>query len=197
MGGWGLLMSPSTNPCGRETHPVGTVGEAAGRPGAPGPSGPETRDTVERPCLEAWATWGPGIMRSGRRQARHRGGTPGPRAAGSRSSVPQEVEEALLARPRRPHDAPTAPALVPLLAMKLAMSTCLPSMDRFRMQPTNCRFRTGKSSGRLGTPPRSSGPVRSRDLWRQCQPLRRWAGEGGPGVARQSPWPQLRAHSSP
>lgn len=59
------------------------------------------------------------------------------------------------------------PALVPLLAMKAAMSTFLPSMDRFRMQPTNCRLCTGKSSGRLGTPPRSSGPVRSRDLGRQ------------------------------
>ena len=95
----------------------------------------------------------------------------------------QEVEDALPAWPPRPHDAPAAPALVPLLAMKLAMSTCLPSMDRFRMQPTNCRFRTGKSSGRLGTPPRSSGPVRSRDLWRQRQPLKWRAGEGDPGVA--------------
>lgn len=117
-------------------------------------------------------------MRPGWQQARHRGGTPGPRAAGPPSSVPQEVEEALLAQPPQPHDAPAAPALVPLLAMKLAMSTCLPSMDRFRMQPTNCRFCTGKSSGRLGTPPRSSGPVRSRDLWRQRQLLRRRAGEG-------------------
>lgn len=75
--------------------------------------------------------------------------------------------------PPQPRDAPgpTVPALVPLLAMKPAMSTFLPSMDRFRMQPTNCRFCTGKSSGRLGTPPRSRGPVRSRDLRRQCQPL--------------------------
>ena len=69
------------------------------------------------------------------------------------------------------------------MAMKLAMSTCRPSMERFRMQPTNCRFRTGKSSGRLGTPPRSSGPVRSRDLQKQGQPLRWRGSEGGPGVA--------------
>lgn len=61
------------------------------------------------------------------------------------------------------------PALVPLLAMKLAMSTSLPSMDKLRMQPTNCRLCTGKSSGRLGTPPRSRGPVRSRDLGRQSR----------------------------
>ena len=32
------------------------------------------------------------------------------------------------------------------------------------MQPTNCRFWTGKSSGSLGTPPSRRGPVRSRDL---------------------------------
>ena len=109
--------------------------------------------------------------------------TPGPRVAGPTGSAPREVEVALPTWPPRPHGAPAAPALVPLLAMKLAMSTCLPSMDRFRMQPTNCRFRTGKSSGRLGTPPRSSGPVRSRDLRKQGQPLR-WRGpKGGPGVA--------------
>lgn len=55
------------------------------------------------------------------------------------------------------------------MAMKLAMSMFLPSMDRFRMQPTNCRLCTGKASGRLGTPPRSRGPVRSRDLGRQSR----------------------------
>lgn len=32
------------------------------------------------------------------------------------------------------------------------------------MQPTKCRIRTGKFSGRSGTPPSSKGPVRSRDL---------------------------------
>lgn len=58
------------------------------------------------------------------------------------------------------------PGRVPLLAMKLAMSTCWLSTRRFFMQPTNCRLRTGKSSGSFGTPPRSRGPVRSRDLRR-------------------------------
>lgn len=62
------------------------------------------------------------------------------------------------------------PALVPLLAMNPAMSTLLPSMDRFCMQPTNCRLCTGKASGRLGTPPSSRGPVRSRDLGRESRP---------------------------
>lgn len=32
------------------------------------------------------------------------------------------------------------------------------------MQPTKCRIRTGKLSGRSGTPPSNKGPVRSRDL---------------------------------
>ncbi|TNN70472.1 hypothetical protein EYF80_019349 [Liparis tanakae] len=44
------------------------------------------------------------------------------------------------------------------------MSMGLLSMLRFLMQPTKSRFHTGKSSGRLGTPPSSSGPVKSRDL---------------------------------
>lgn len=56
------------------------------------------------------------------------------------------------------------PAVVPLLAMKLAMSMGLLSMVRFLMQPTKSRFLTGKSSGRLGTPPSNKGPVRSNDL---------------------------------
>lgn len=58
------------------------------------------------------------------------------------------------------------PGTVPLLAMKLAMSTCWLSTCRFLMQPTKCRVRTGKLSGRSGTPPSSRGPVRSRDLER-------------------------------
>lgn len=56
------------------------------------------------------------------------------------------------------------PAVVPLLATKAAMSTWRPSMCRSRMQPMKSLWDTGKFSGRLGTPPRSSGPVRSRDL---------------------------------
>lgn len=56
------------------------------------------------------------------------------------------------------------PGTVPLLAMKSAMSTCWLSTCRFLMQPTKCRVRTGKLSGRSGTPPSSRGPVRSRDL---------------------------------
>lgn len=56
------------------------------------------------------------------------------------------------------------PATVPLLATKAAMSTGRPSMCRSRMQPTKSLWDTGKFSGRLGTPPRSRGPVRSRDL---------------------------------
>lgn len=89
---------------------------------------------------------------------------------------------------------PNLPALVPLLAMKLAMSTFLPSTVRFRMQPTNCRLCTGKASGRLGTPPKSRGPVRSRDLGMQSRPVRplgqasrrrRW----GPDAAIPSRWP--------
>lgn len=56
------------------------------------------------------------------------------------------------------------PAMVPLFATKAAMSTRRPSMYRSRMQPTNSLCDTGKFSGRLGTPPRSRGPVRSRDL---------------------------------
>ena len=50
------------------------------------------------------------------------------------------------------------------MAMKLAMSIGLLSMLRFLMQPTKFLFLTGKSSGRLGTPPSSSGPVKSSDL---------------------------------
>lgn len=38
------------------------------------------------------------------------------------------------------------------------------SMLSFLMQPTKSLFLTRKSSGRLGTPPSNSGPVRSRDL---------------------------------
>lgn len=34
------------------------------------------------------------------------------------------------------------------------------------MQPVKSLFLTGKSSGRLGTPPSSSGPVKSSDLQR-------------------------------
>lgn len=63
------------------------------------------------------------------------------------------------------------PGTVPLLAMKPAMSMCWLSIRRFFMQPTNSRLRTGKSSGSLGTPPRSRGPVRSRDLRPQSQQL--------------------------
>lgn len=40
------------------------------------------------------------------------------------------------------------------------------SIRRFLMQPTKSRFLTGKSSGRLGTPPSNSGPVKSSDLQR-------------------------------
>lgn len=75
------------------------------------------------------------------------------------------------------------------MAMKPAMSTLLPSMDRFRMQPTNWRLRTGKSSGRLGTPPRSRGPVRSRDLRRKDKlgdVGRRREGGTGPDTAVMS-----------
>lgn len=32
------------------------------------------------------------------------------------------------------------------------------------MHPTKCLIRTGKFSGRSGTPPSNRGPVRSRDL---------------------------------
>lgn len=46
------------------------------------------------------------------------------------------------------------------------MSMGLLSIRRFLMQPTKSRFFTGKSSGRLGTPPSSSGPVKSSDLQR-------------------------------
>lgn len=59
------------------------------------------------------------------------------------------------------------PGTVPLLAMKSAMSTSRLSIRKSRIQPTKCRFRTGKLSGRSGTPPNNSGPVRSRDLGRQ------------------------------
>lgn len=59
------------------------------------------------------------------------------------------------------------PGRVPLLAMKLAMSMCWLSILRFFIQPTNCRLWTGKSSGSFGTPPSSSGPVRSKDLTTQ------------------------------
>lgn len=59
------------------------------------------------------------------------------------------------------------PGSVPLLAMKLAMSIGLLSMERFLMQPTNCLLCTGKSSGKFGTPPSSRGPVRSNDLKEQ------------------------------
>jgi len=38
------------------------------------------------------------------------------------------------------------------------------SMYRSLMHPTKSRWETGKFSGRLGTPPRSKGPVRSKDL---------------------------------
>lgn len=44
------------------------------------------------------------------------------------------------------------------------MSMGLLSMLSFLMQPTKSLFLTGKSSGRLGTPPSNSGPVKSRDL---------------------------------
>jgi hypothetical protein len=66
-----------------------------------------------------------------------------------------------------PHPQAPVPGTVPLLAMKSAMSMCRLSTCRFLMQPTKCRIRTGKFSGRSGTPPRSRGPVRSRDLWKQ------------------------------
>lgn len=59
------------------------------------------------------------------------------------------------------------PGRVPLLAMKLAMSIGLLSIERFLMQPINCLLCTGKSSGKFGTPPRSRGPVRSKDLKKQ------------------------------
>lgn len=51
------------------------------------------------------------------------------------------------------------------------MSMCWLSIRRFFMHPTNCWLRTGKSSGSLGTPPRSKGPVRSRDLTTQTSPF--------------------------
>lgn len=56
------------------------------------------------------------------------------------------------------------PAIVPLFATKAAMSTRRPSMCKSRMQPMKSLWDTGKFSGRLGTPPKSRGPVRSRDL---------------------------------
>lgn len=100
------------------------------------------------------------------------------------SDDPTEQTEAAGSRPGR----------VPLLAMKLAMSTCWLSTRRLFMQPTNCRLRTGKSSGSFGTPPRSRGPVRSSDLRRSTvtpTPVASWrlvwgregrSGEGGGGV---------------
>lgn len=56
------------------------------------------------------------------------------------------------------------PAIVPLFATKAAMSIRRPSMCKSRMQPMKSLWDTGKFSGRLGTPPKSRGPVRSRDL---------------------------------
>lgn len=72
--------------------------------------------------------------------------------------------EETCAGPSRPLDRGCLPAVVPLLATKAAMSTWRPSMCRSRMQPMKSLWNTGKFSGRLGTPPRSRGPVRSRDL---------------------------------
>lgn len=63
-----------------------------------------------------------------------------------------------VSQPRSP------PGRVPLLAMKAAMSTGCWSTWRCRMHPTKCRLRIGKLSGSVGTPPSSSGPVRSSDL---------------------------------
>lgn len=57
------------------------------------------------------------------------------------------------------------PGKVPLLAMNPAMSTGLLSMCRSFMQPINSLVPNRKFSGRLGTPPRNNGPVRSKDLW--------------------------------
>lgn len=56
------------------------------------------------------------------------------------------------------------PGKVPLLAMNPAMSTGLLSMCRSFMQPINSLVPNGKFSGRLGTPPKNNGPVRSKDL---------------------------------
>lgn len=54
--------------------------------------------------------------------------------------------------------------MVPLLAIYPARSSCLLSIWKSFRQPINSRLLNGKLSAPLGTPPRNSGPVRSRDL---------------------------------
>lgn len=57
-----------------------------------------------------------------------------------------------------------SPAMVPLLAINPARSSCLLSIWKSFRQPINSLLLNGKLSAPLGTPPRNSGPVRSRDL---------------------------------
>lgn len=89
--------------------------------------------------------------------------------------------------------------------MKSAMSTCRLSTCRFLMQPTKCRVRTGKLSGRSGTPPSSRGPVRSRDLGERKRPRAegQWGASGSsphglpPGQEIQGPRRAARRRRAP
>ena len=99
------------------------------------------------------------------------GGSGGGTVAGARGALKPHMRVSQSRDSPSVHGAPglappqaPIPGMVPLLAMKSAMSTCRLSTCRFLMQPTKCRVRTGKLSGRSGTPPSSRGPVRSRDL---------------------------------
>lgn len=59
--------------------------------------------------------------------------------------------------------------MVPLLAINPARSSCLLSIWKSFRQPINSLLLNGKLSAPLGTPPRNSGPVRSRDLRKQIE----------------------------